>query len=168
VDLLLKAGSRPYEGSALVTAAETGNLETIKQLLAAGGPVPAELATEALQHASLYERYTVLEFLLEQGLKAGKQDSGNGRAPLLFSVLRENEIPSAEILLKHGVDINEMAEPGPSPIFRIRISESLRCMSRLRVRRLELSKSWKNCWPPVPTRTACLRIGMRKMNGLNK
>lgn len=109
VAYLLAAGSRPYVSDALRQAAEDGYLEIVKQLTAGDVPVPADVATEAIQAAIKSNRYTVLDFLLQRGSKPGEMfivgDSSRGPRLLAYALL--NGSPQcAEILLKHGADLD--------------------------------------------------------------
>lgn len=117
VKRMLAAGCKPFERDALRYAAADGNLEIVKLLTSQPDPVPETNATEAIWRSIDSGRLTVLDFLLEKGLKPGKVPAGNGMMPVLTQALLENRISSAEILLKHGVDLNEMAVPGSDPQF---------------------------------------------------
>lgn len=109
VKRMLDAGCKPYQGSALENASANGNLEIVKLLTDSPDPVPAETAIRALQSAIQAGRLTVLDYLLKKGLKPGKM--------FIEFALMENKIPSAEILLKHGADLNEMVATDPAQGF---------------------------------------------------
>jgi ankyrin repeat protein len=114
---LLAAGSQPYAGGALRIAAEKGYLEIVRQLTAGEAPVPADVATAGIQAAIKFNRYTILDFLLQRGFKpgamSGKYDSYQGSSALAYALLNGSQ-QSAEILLRHGADLD--ATPGdPDP-----------------------------------------------------
>ena len=111
VGFLLGSGSRPYAGGALMVAAENGYLEIVKQLTAGDGPVPAEIAGRALRAAMDGNRTTLLEFLLQKGLKPGKEG-----ALILTTALTAGRQECADLLVKHGADLNATAEPGSKGI----------------------------------------------------
>ena len=114
VAYLLTAGSRPYAGDALRYAAEKGYLEIVRQLTASDAPVPADVAMAGIQTAIKFNRYTVLDFLLQRGFKpgaiSGKYDSFQGASALAYALLAGSP-QSAEILLKHGADLDANSEP---------------------------------------------------------
>ncbi|MES2924834.1 MAG: ankyrin repeat domain-containing protein [Verrucomicrobiota bacterium] len=112
VEFLLKAGSRPYNGEALVTAAGKGYLDIVKMLTAGDSPPPAELAAGALAAAIRYDRYTVLDFLLEKGFKPGLVTETGIILPAISYALVFDKRQCAEILLKHGADLNVMSDSG--------------------------------------------------------
>jgi ankyrin repeat protein len=109
---LLEAGNRPYEGVSLPLAVQTGNLEIVRLFLEKGGEVPPELARKAIGSAIGSKRPTILEFLLEKGLSPAA--FGEGGTPPLVQALANDQYQAAEILLKHGADLNEMTAPDPT------------------------------------------------------
>ncbi len=114
VRYLLASGSQPHSGSALETAAWKGYLDIVKQLIARDEKVPQASATAAIRGAIRGNRYSILDFLLVQGLKPGMVPQGEGltkNAGVLAYALLNGNTQSAEILLKHGVDIDETSEP---------------------------------------------------------
>ncbi|MEO5713885.1 MAG: ankyrin repeat domain-containing protein [Luteolibacter sp.] len=114
VQYLLAAGSHSYGGGALEAASNRGYLEIVKQLIARDAKVPQAHATAAIQLAIQFNRYTILDFLLQQGLKPGmvprENDQSKGNNALAYALLN-GKIQCAEILLKHGIGIDETAEP---------------------------------------------------------
>ncbi len=106
---LLAAGSRPYAGDALRIAAEMGYLEIVRQLVAGDAPVPADVATAGIQAAIKFNRYTILDFLLQRGFKpgdmSGKYDSLGGASALAYALLKGSP-QCAEILLKYGAELD--------------------------------------------------------------
>lgn len=109
VKRMLDAGCKPYQGSALENAAGIGNLEIVKLLTSHPDPVPAATGIAAISASIQNGRLTVLDYLLEKGIKPGKM--------IIEDALMENKIPSAEILLKHGADLDEMMATDPGQGF---------------------------------------------------
>lgn len=106
---LLASGSRPYAGDALRIAAEKGYLEIVRQLIASDAQVPADVASAGIQAAIYHNRYTILDFLLQQGFKpggmSGKYDSFEGASAVAYALLI-GKSQCAEILLKYGADLD--------------------------------------------------------------
>jgi ankyrin repeat protein len=117
VKRMLDAGCKPYQGSALENAAANGNLEIVKLLTSHPDPVPPKTANQALHAAIQNGRPTVLDYLLGKGLKPGNVMLANGEATLLAYALMNEKFPSAEILMKHGADLNEMVTTDPGQGF---------------------------------------------------
>jgi ankyrin repeat protein len=117
VKRMLAAGCKPYQGSALENAAYIGNLEIVKLLTDHPDPVPAKTAIQALTIAIQKGRLTVLNYLLEKGIKPGTVMLGNGETTMLTYALMEEKFPSAEILMKHGADLDEMVATDPGQGF---------------------------------------------------
>lgn len=112
VKFLLAADSRPYDGVALPLAVERGNLEITRLLLEKGGAVPPELARKAIGSAIDFKRPTILEFLLEKGLRPAA--TVEDPIPPLAQALVQEQNPAAALLLKHGADPDEMVAPSPT------------------------------------------------------
>ena len=114
---LLTAGSRPYAGDALRIAAEKGYLEIVRHLTASETPVPADVATAGIQAAIKFNRYTILEFLLQRGFKpgemTGKYEGYYGSNALCYALLTGSP-KCAEILLKHDADLDATSGGGRS------------------------------------------------------
>ena len=113
VRFLLASGARPSEGAALEEAAARGYLENVKLLTEKPDDFPEKVATAAIQGAIRNRRYTVLDYLLKKVLKPGNVTLDFGEVTMLTYALVEDTIPSAEILLKHGADLNEMVATDP-------------------------------------------------------
>ena len=108
---LLAAGSRPYAGGALRIAAEKGYLEIIKQLTAGDAPVPADIATAGIQAAIKFNRYTILDFLLQRGFKPGEMPGNpdvQGASAVAYALLI-GKSQCAEILVKYGADFDAIS-----------------------------------------------------------
>jgi ankyrin repeat protein len=117
VKRMLDAGCKPYQGIALENAAANGNLEIVKLLTDSPDPVPAKTANQALHAAIQNGRPTVLDYLLGKGLKPENVMLADGEATLLAYALMNEKFPSAEILMKHGADLNEMVTTDPGQGF---------------------------------------------------
>ncbi len=104
VDHLLAAGSQPYSGKALLIAVERGYLEIVRQLTAGDTRPPESLAASAVRQAIASDRYTILEYLLQQGIKPASLDG------LFCEALLMKKQPSAELLLKHGASPDAMSQ----------------------------------------------------------
>ncbi len=109
---LLAAGSQPSAGDALRIAAEKGYLEIVRQLIAGDAPVPAQVATAGIQAAIYHNRYTILDFLLQQGFKpgemSGRYNSFGGASAVAYALLI-GKSQCAEILLKYGADLDAIS-----------------------------------------------------------
>lgn len=103
VAYLMAAGSQPYVGNALYSAAREGYLEIVKQLMAGDAPVPADKATDAIWAAMEADRYTILEFLLQKDLKPEKKDG----ITALTKALLEGKMRASELLVKYKIDLDE-------------------------------------------------------------
>ena len=117
VRFLLASGARPSEGAALEEAAARGYLENVKLLTEKPDDFPEKVATAAIQGAIRNRRYTVLDYLLKKVLKPGNVTLDFGEVTMLTYALVEDTIPSAEILLKNGADLNEMVATDPGQGF---------------------------------------------------
>ncbi len=109
---LLATGSQPYAGDALRIAADKGYLEIVRQLTAGEAQVPAQVATAGIQAAIKFNRYTILDFLLQRGFKpgemSGKYDSFEGASALAYALLIGTS-QYAEILVKYGADLDAIS-----------------------------------------------------------
>ena len=98
-DLLRKHGGKTGEEFPIHVAAESGNIEAVKQHIAAGTDVNAKsggIGWTLLHHAA--DRKKVAEFLLLKGADVNAKDD-NGRTPLDQA---KNKPETADLLRKHG------------------------------------------------------------------
>lgn len=109
VDHLLAAGSQPYSGKALLIAVERGYLEIVRQLTAGETRPPEALAESAVRQAIAYDRFTILEYLLQKGIKPASLDG------LFCEALALKKQASAELLLKHGASIDAISQTQTHP-----------------------------------------------------
>ncbi|HEY4364404.1 MAG TPA: ankyrin repeat domain-containing protein [Bryobacteraceae bacterium] len=115
---LLQANSNTKPGSAMVTAARSGKVDTLKSLLDRGADVNAkESATgqTPLMAAVLGNHRDAAEFLLERGadINASTED---GMTALLFAA-REGYREIATLLLDRGADPNARDQHGRGALF---------------------------------------------------
>jgi ankyrin repeat protein len=115
VKFLLANGGPSDAEDALRAAARNGNLEIVKLLTDAQAEVPDPVAAEAIWAAIDTERIKVLEYLLEKGFKPGLVKGNYGNLPNFIQAVLAGRLRGAEVLLKHGVDINTMADAKPGP-----------------------------------------------------
>jgi ankyrin repeat protein len=115
VKFLLANGGPPDAEDALSASARNGNLEIVKMLTDAQAEIPDAVAAEAIWAAIDTERIKVLEYLLEKGFKPGLVKSNYGNLPNFIQAVLAGRLRGAEVLLKHGVDINTMADAKPGP-----------------------------------------------------
>ena len=117
VKLLLDAGADANEAlpggeTALMTASRTGEIETVRALLARGaGPNAKEErhGQTAIMWAAAENHAAVVEELIKAGADF-KSSVDSGFTPFLFAV-REGHIATAKVLLRAGVDVNAPMEP---------------------------------------------------------
>ena len=89
-------------------AARTGNVEAVKQHLAAGADVDAtveEDRTTPLHGAALNGHKEVAELLIAKGANVNAKD-GFGRTPLDWAI-DDNHTETADLLRKHGAKTGE-------------------------------------------------------------
>jgi len=114
VEKLLKAGADPNgvpTGTpVLMTAARTGNVDTVKSLLAHGADVNAKESARgqtALMWAVAEKHPEVARMLIDHGADVHLH-STSGFTPLLFAA-QQGEMDSARMLLEAGANVNEAA-----------------------------------------------------------
>ena len=100
-------------------AATVGNIEAVKQHLAAGVDVDvkAESSDEwtPLHYAAYSSQKEVAELLIDKGADVNAKDNKYGRTPLFFtSIYRQKEI--AELLIAAGADVNAKTAGGGTPL----------------------------------------------------
>ena len=93
-------------------AAATGNIETVKQHLAAGWDVDAEdnYKTTPLQFAAQGGHKKIVELLIAEGADVNVNEDGN--SPLHIAANRE----IAELLITNGADVNAKKGFGSTPL----------------------------------------------------
>jgi ankyrin repeat protein len=98
------------EPPSLISAAEQGNLQTLKMLLDKGDPVDTEDACQwtPLMKAALNGHLLVAKTLLEAGAELNAQDKG-GYTPLLLAA-SNNHSDVVSLLVEEGADINHQEQ----------------------------------------------------------
>ena len=110
--------SRPPDIS-IYEAAFNGNIEAVKQHLAAGADVNAkEISVSewtALHRATQSGHQEIVELLIKQG--ADLNTMGIGGTPLHTTLMfnKNNPINIAELLISNGADVNRKDEKGRTP-----------------------------------------------------
>jgi len=114
VEKLLKAGADPNgvpTGTpVLMTAARTGNVDTVKSLLAHGADVNAKESSRgqtALMWAVAEKHPEVARVLIDHGADVHAH-STSGFTPLLFAA-QQGDLNAARMLLEAGANVNEAA-----------------------------------------------------------
>ena len=114
--VVLVGCGNPEADRALLDAAWDGNIEAVKQHLAAGTDVNAknQYGTPPLHYAVLYDHKEIAELLIEKGADVNAK-AGFGSTPLhdaAFSDLKE----VAELLIANGADVNVKSKFGETPL----------------------------------------------------
>lgn len=114
VEKLLNAGANPNGAPTgtpvLMTAARTGNVGTVKLLLAKGADVNAKESARsqtALMWAVAEKHPEVARLLIDHGADI-QAHSTSGFTPLLFAA-QQGDLDSARMLLEAGANVNEAA-----------------------------------------------------------
>jgi ankyrin repeat protein len=95
-------------------AVEKGNIEAVKQHLAAGTDVDAKIGRTPLHRAALNGRKEIAELLIANGADVNAKDNG-GFTPLhMATALDHKEI--AELLIANGADVNVKGVEGWTPL----------------------------------------------------
>ena len=96
------------------TAAKTGNIEAVKQHLAAGADVNAKDGiggTTPLHKAAHFRRREVVELLIDKGADVNVKGTG-GLTPLHIAKTKE----ITELLITNGADVNAKSNGGGTPL----------------------------------------------------
>lgn len=115
-DLLLARGAKVDLNVALSAAAETGNLELVKELVDKGGNVNGEGKQEPapLEGAIRSGKLDVVRYLVQKGADPKKR--GYLGTPLLFTSVMYNYKDIADYLLAQGLEINARDDLGRTPL----------------------------------------------------
>ena len=118
---VLLAGCGPSASErALLNAAEKGNIEAVKQHLAAGADVNAkrEDGMTPLHHATKNTgHWEIVELLIAEGadVNVKSADGSGGRTPLHFAAYYGHE-EIVELLISKGADVNAKRSNGATPL----------------------------------------------------
>src|SRR5690348_16409327 len=98
--LLLTAVTAALGAADLHEAVQSGNLEDVKALLAAGRNVnqPDSLGATPLHDAAWNGRHEIARYLLEQGANVNAPHLEGGSTPLAYAVMK-NDVPMVQLLL---------------------------------------------------------------------
>jgi len=102
ITLVKTSGGRSNADKSIFAASGIGNIEAVKQHLAAGADVNAKTKSglTPLHHAAFYGHMEIAELLIEKGADVKAKDM-NGKTPLDEAIKRKHtEI--ADFLRKHG------------------------------------------------------------------
>jgi ankyrin repeat protein len=80
-------------------------------------PLAGEASITPLQHAIAYKATNWVRLLLERGANPNVPYSGPGRT-LLHLAVEQQLVVFADLLLRHGADVNGMDDSGETPLFR--------------------------------------------------
>jgi len=117
VDLLRKHGGKTSkELNALIDAAKNGDIEVVKQHLAAGVDVNMEArdGTTSLHNAAIYGHKEVGEILIANGADVN-METGDGTTPLHNAAIYGHK-EVGEILIANGADVNAKDRGGETPL----------------------------------------------------
>ena len=123
MERLLQAGAdvnapQPGGETPLMTAARTGDVSTVKALLAHGADVKAKESWKGqtpLMWAAADNHPDVITLLLKAGANLNERSNGRVFSPYLFAV-RGGHIEAAHTLLDAGADVNETLPDGTSAL----------------------------------------------------
>ena len=124
---LLDDGHEADEGgdswTALIWAARTGSIETMKLLLDSGadlnlpGPSGDDWDATPLQHAILQRQSAAVRFLLDRGADPNRGAGPGSLTPLLLAA-GDTDPTFVNLLLAHGADATVEGENGVTPLSR--------------------------------------------------
>ena len=166
VEKLLKSGADPNGAPTpvIMTAARTGNVETVKSLLAHGADVNAKESPRgqtALMWAVAEKHPEVARMLIDHGADVHAR-STSGFTPLLFAA-RQGDMESARMLLEVGANVNEAApEEGSARSAMQAKSERLSCSGRDSGARPHAARTASASAGPSPSRRSAPRIDFRR------
>ena len=98
-------------------AAKTGNIEAVKQHLAAGTDVNAKNddGTTPLRLAAFYGHMEIVELLIEKGADVNAKEE-DGFTPLHYAETKE----FTELLIAKGADVNAKNDYGETPLDKVK------------------------------------------------
>ena len=99
-------------------AAADGNIEAVKQHLAAGAEVDAkddEFVATFLHWAAAGGQNEIVELLINNGANVNANDNLDGMTPLHLAA-REGHMETAELLIAEGADVNAKTADDETPL----------------------------------------------------
>ena len=101
----------------LYEAAESGDIEAVKQHLADGTDIELKCTgcgSTALGHAAKYGHNEIAELLIENGADVSAKDESGGTPLHLAALMGHKEI--AELLIAAGAEVNAKTKRGETPL----------------------------------------------------
>ena len=100
-------------------AARTGNIEAVKQHIAAGADVNAKVkfGWAPLHIATMFGHKETAELLISSGADLNAKDNNDGWIPLHYAAQKGHK-EIAELLIANGVDVNAKKNNGRTPLDR--------------------------------------------------
>ena len=114
--VLLVGCGNPEADRALLDAAEKGNIEAVKQHLAAGADVNAkdQRRWTPLHHAAYEGHKEIAELLIAEGADMNAKDK-LGDTPLQVAAYQDHK-EIAELFIANGADVNAKSDNGRTPL----------------------------------------------------
>jgi ankyrin repeat protein len=102
---------------ALIQAASDGNIEAVKQHLAAGADVNAKVkfGWAPLHIATMFGHKEIAELLISSGADMNAKDNNDGWIPLHYAAQKGHK-EIAELLISKGADVNAKNKNGHTPL----------------------------------------------------
>ena len=113
-DLLRKHGGKSGAEDSIHIAAKTGNIEAVKQHLAAGTDVN-EKANDGVTPLHFATTKEIAELLIDNGADVNVKHGLSGSAPLHYAAYKGHK-EIVELLIAEGADVNAKDEDGGTPL----------------------------------------------------
>jgi len=117
-DLLRKHGGKSGAEDSIQVAASVGNIQAVKQHLAAGADVNAKddkFGITPLHFAVIFGHKEIVELLIVNGADMNAKDSDVGWTPLHYAAFNGHK-EIAELLIAKGADVNAKDKHGETPL----------------------------------------------------
>jgi uncharacterized protein len=117
----VQTSSAAYAKDAIHKAANRGDLEAVREILASGTDPDARdsYGGTALHAAMFQDNMEIVQLLIDHGYDVNAQGSSNGYTPLHDAVWAGN-LAAAEILIKNGADLSIQNREGQTPAEKAR------------------------------------------------